>query len=283
MPLPQAALWMDMHELANNVMRKLDRQARRQKTVYGVMPGGEPDGNTAMQANDGEMVKLANPKTIANLTFPGVEPTQLAFLIQLKNMASWLWGNLDALGGLSPQAETLGQDRLLTASASQRLVKMQNTVLDFTTDAIRSLAEMLYQDPFIVLPQVKRFGNTEVPVFWTPEDREADFIEYNMTVEPYSLQYRSPSERLETIRQTMAQMVAPFMQSMQQQGIHVDFEALYRIIGEYTGMDEFKELLIYTNPRGTEEGPVRQLQSPKMKRCPPHCSAAASRIVNSRK
>lgn len=266
MPLPPVALWIDMHELANNIMRKLDRQARRQKTVYGVQPGGEPDGNAAIQANDGEMVKLLNPKTIANLSFPGIEPQQLAFLLQIKNAASWLWGNLDALGGLSPQAETLGQDRLLTASASQRLVKMQNTVLNFTTDVIMSLAELLYADPFITLPQTKRIGRTDVQVLWTPEDREADFLEYNMTLEPYSLQFRSPSERLEIIRQTMQQMVAPFMQSMREQGIHVDFEALYRIIGEYAGLDELKELLIYTNPRGAEEGPVRQLQAPTTNR-----------------
>ena len=73
-----------------------------------------------------------------------------------------------------------------------------------------------------------------------------------MKLEPYSLQYRSPTERLETIRQTMMQMVAPFMQSMAEQGIHVDFEALYKIIGDYTGLDELNEILIYTNPRGTE-------------------------------
>ena len=265
MPLPPVALWRDMHELSNNVMRKLGRQAARQKTVYGVQPGGEADGNTAMQANDGEMVKILNPKSIANLSFPGVEPAQLAFLIQIKNMASWLWGNLDALGGLSPQADTLGQDRLLTASASQRLVKMQNTVQSFTVDAIRGLAEFLYTDPGIIQPQTKRFGSTSVPVYWTPEDREADFLEYNMTLEAYSLQYRSPSERLETIRQTMMQMFIPFQQAMQMQGIHLDFEALYKIVGDYTGLDELKELLIYTNPSGGEAGPVnpaRALQSP---------------------
>jgi hypothetical protein len=52
------------------------------------------------------------------------------------------------------------------------------------------------------------------------------------------------------------------MQAMMAQGVHVDFEALYKIIGEYTGLDEFKDILIYTNPRGTEEGPVRPMQSP---------------------
>uniref|UniRef100_A0A6M3LNT0 Portal protein n=1 Tax=viral metagenome TaxID=1070528 RepID=A0A6M3LNT0_9ZZZZ len=262
MPVPPVGLWRDMHELANNIMRKLDRQARRQKSVYGVRPGGEPDGNTAMTANDGDMVKLMDPKNVTKLDFPGVDPQMLAFLIQLKNMASWLWGNLDALGGLSPQADTLGQDRLLSASASQRLVMMQNTVLTFTTGSVKGLGELLYTDPFIVLPQTKRYANIEVPVLWTPEDREADFIQYNFTIEPYSLQYRSPSERLETIRQTMLQIAAPFAQQMMGQGVDIDFEKLFRIIGEYTGMDEMNDIMIYTNPRHTEEGPVRAMQSP---------------------
>lgn len=265
MPLPPVGLWMDLHELANNVMRKLSRQAERQKTVYGVRPGGEADGNTTMEANDGSMIKMLDPKNVSTLNFPGVEPQMLAFLIQLKNMASWLWGNLDALGGLSPQAETLGQDRLLSASASQRLIRMQNTVLDYAFSVIRALSDFLYTDPFFTSSQTKRYGDVEMPVYWTPKDREADFLEYNMTLEPYSLQYRSPSERLETIRQFMVQLAMPFAQQMTAQGIYVDFEALFNTVGEYTGLDELKNILVYINQRQTQEGPTgagRALQSP---------------------
>jgi hypothetical protein len=262
MPLPPVALWRDMHELANNVMRKLERQARRQKTVFGVVPGGESDGQAVLNVNDGEMFKMLSKNSVQEVNFPGIEPQQLAFLIQIKNMASWLWGNLDALGGLSPQAETLGQDRLLTASASQRMVRMQSTVMDFTHEAMLSLATLLYTDPYIVLPQTARSGGVQVPVFWTPEDREADILEYDMTIEPYSLQYRSPSERLETIRQTVLQLMAPFAQMMQQQGITLDFEALYNIIGDYAGIDELKQLLVYSNPHTQQEGPSsRPLQA----------------------
>jgi len=262
MPVPPVGLWRDMHELANNVMRKLDRQARRQKSVTGIRPGGESDGNAVLTANDGDMIKLMDPKNVAKLDTPGIDAQMLAFLIQVKNMASWLWGNLDALGGLSPQADTLGQDRLLSASASQRLVKMQRTVLSFTTVSVEGVSELLYTDPFIVLPQTKRYTNIEVPVLWTPEDREADFMQYNFEIEPYSLQYHSPSERLEIIRQTMLQIAAPFAQQMLAQGVDIDFEKLFRIIGEYSGLDEMNDIMIYTNPRHTEEGPVRAMQSP---------------------
>jgi hypothetical protein len=266
MPLPQVALWRDLHDLANSIMRKLGRQAQRQKTLWGVMAGGEADGRTVIEGSDGQMVNIVNPKNIAKMDFPGADPQMLALLIQIKNIASWLWGNLDALGGLSPQSETLGQDRLLTASASQRLVKMQKTVLDFSTGAIRGLGELLYTDPFIVGAQIKRYGETMIPIYWTPEDREADFLQYNMTIEPYSLQYHSPSERLETIKQTMAQLVMPLQQAMMQQGIHVDYEKLYRIIAEYTGIEELNDILVYTNPRHSEEGPTRALQSPNTTR-----------------
>ena len=251
-----------MHKLANNVMRKMDRQARRQKTVYGVRPGGETDASVVMQANDGQMIKMHDPRNVSTLNFPGVESGLMAFLIQIKNMTSWLWGNLDALGGLSPQAETLGQDRLLSASASQRLLRMQSTVTEYAHECIWTLSELLYNDPLITLPLTKRIDNYEIQTLWTPEDRESDFMEYNMKLEPYSLQYRSPSERLETIRQTMMQLVFPFSQMMAMQGIFVDFEKLYRTVAEYTGLDELNDILIYTNQRQTEQGPVRSLQSP---------------------
>jgi hypothetical protein len=266
MPLPPVSLWLDLHELANNVMRKLERQAQRQKTVYGVQPGGESDGLVSMQANDGEMVKLLNPKSIANISFPGVEPSQLAFLIQLKNMASWLWGNIDALGGLSPQSETLGQDRLLTASASQRLVRMQNITIQFAQEVIHDLAELLYNEPSITLPLTKSYGDISIPRYWTTADRDVDFLHYNMTIDPYSLSYRTPSERLEIIRQTILQLVAPFAQQMQAQGIVVNYEKLFKIVGEYTGLDELKQILTYAKPQGIEEGPVRALQSPNTTR-----------------
>jgi len=261
MPTPPVGLWRDMHDLSNNIMRKLERQAKRQKTITAITPGGTADGQSVLTASDGDMIKILNPNNINTLNFPGVEPQLLALLIQLKNMASWLWGNLDALGGLSPQSETLGQDRLLTASASQRLIKMQNTTLDFAVSIISSLAEFLYTDPLIVLPQTKRYGDISRQILWTPEDREADFLQYNITVEPHSLQYQSPSERIETIRQILVQLVAPFADMLQAQGIAVDFEALFKIIGNYSGLDELNQILLYTNPRHTQEGPVRSKQS----------------------
>ncbi len=143
---------------------------------------------------------------------------------------------------------------------------MQTTTTDFAHSCILTLSELLYGDPNIVLGQTKRHGDIEIPVFWTPEDREANFIEYNMTLEPYSLEYHSPTERLETIRKTMAQIALPFQQQMMAQGIHIDMEKLFDIIGDYTGLDELKQILIYTNPRGTQEGPERALQSPSTTR-----------------
>ena len=260
--LPPVAIWRDMHDLANNIMRKLGRQAQRQKLVYGVVPGGEDDGITLKNASDGQMVKIRDPKAVVPITHPGVDSNLLATLLTVKNNASWLWGNLDALGGLSPQSETLGQDRLLTASSSQRILKMQTSVLNFTTKVVRKLSEYLYTDPFIILPQIKRYGNTEVPMHWTPEDREADFTQYNIKIQPYSLQHRSPSEKLELIKNTIHQLYAPFAQQFAAQGVSLDLEALMKLVGEYGDLPELEEILIYTNPRHPDEGPERALQSP---------------------
>jgi len=258
MPLPPAALWEDLHDLENRLYRKLGRQAERQKTILGVRSGGNADGQRVIKANDGEAINLDDPRNTQEYKFGGIDNTTLAFLIQSKDLYSYLAGNLDALGGLSPQAETLGQDRLLAASASQRILKMQKTTIEFTTQVIKSLGFYLWYDPWIRLPLVKRApGGIEIPITFTPEDREGDFLDYNIKIEPYSMQHHSPASKLQAIREIFSNFIAPFLPMLEAQGITVDFEALFKTIGNYANLTELKDFLIYTNPHEPEKMPVQ--------------------------
>ncbi len=63
-PLPPVSTWLDLHELANGVMRKLGRQAQRQKSFTGVRGGAEADGNRVVNVNDGDVMKLDDPKNV---------------------------------------------------------------------------------------------------------------------------------------------------------------------------------------------------------------------------
>ena len=259
--LAPAATWEDLNELANKLFRKLSDQATRQKTILGVRAGGGADANRVIKCSDGDTINLDDPKNVSEFSFGGIDQTTLAFFLQVRDIYSYLAGNLDALGGLSAQSDTVGQDTLLTQSASQRMQRMTRQTANFTTKVIEDLGFYLWYDPMIVLPLVKPLpaSGIEVPLSFGPADREGDYYEYNIKIEPYSMQHQSPAARLQSLRTVLAEMIMPLSQMMQQQGVTVDMQKLMDIVGRYGDLDELKEILIYSNPElyGQQQQPVQ--------------------------
>ena len=258
-PLPPAAMWFDLHDLANRLWNKLGRQAGRQKTILGVMGGAEGDAKRVIEANDGETIRMDNPDRVNEFKFGGIDPSNLAFALQVMDKASYLWGNLDALGGLSPQAETLGQDQMLIQNASKRVADMQDRTIEYARNIMRDLGWYMWQDPLIELPLVKRVPGTdvEIPVTWTPEQREGDFMDYNLNIEPYSMQHSSPGLRLQTLMGMVQSILLPAMPMLEQQGIHVDFEALLKLIAKFSNLPELEEILVFSGEPSYDPGPVQ--------------------------
>ena len=103
------------------LFRKLGRQAERQKTLLGVMGDAQRDGERIGSASDGDIVTMDNPEKAKELTFGGVNPDNFNFVIALRDLFSWTAGNLDAIGGLGPQAPTATQEKLIAISSNKRL------------------------------------------------------------------------------------------------------------------------------------------------------------------
>ena len=258
MPLPPAALWRDMAELANKLFIKISRQANRQKTITGVRKSGEGDGDRVLNASDGQMIAMDDPKNVQEYNFGGVKQESLAFLVYIRDLFSYMQGNLDALGGLSPQAETLGQEEMITAGASARMMKMRRRVEDFTTLVAQDLGLYLWTDPSYKLPLVQKtpVAGYEASVVWGPEHREGDFFDYNVTVEPFSMERKTPEQRLMFIDKYMQQTVLPMMPMLAQQGIMINFEALNKIYARYGRMPELEEIISFADPQMPQENPV---------------------------
>jgi hypothetical protein len=256
MCLPPRALWTDIHELTNRLFRKLTNQAERQKSnlVYGANAAG--DAERIVKAADGEAIQVNNPQAVKEVRWGGVDPANLAFVIQAIQQFSWFAGNLDALGGLSPQTETVGQERLLAAGASKRIQYMQDKTVNFATDVIRDLGWYLWYTQNIELPLVKRSGGVDIPVHFTPDQREGDFLDYNLTIEPYSMQRQSPAEKLQAIVNTVQTFIMPALPLLQAHGVMLDMRALLRIIGKYGNLPELEDILITGQPILEPGGPV---------------------------
>lgn len=247
-PLPPVALWRDLHELGNNLFRKLGRQADSKKTVAAFQGGNDDDANALKNASDGEGIKYSGQKP-ESITVGGIDAPTLAFYMQVRDLFSYFAGNLDTLGGLAPQSSTVGQDKLLAQSASARLKTMSEQTVDFAKGIFKSLAFYEWEDPIKERTIEKVVPGTDVSIRkkWTVADRKGRFDDYNFDIDVYSMQDDSPSEKLQKIGMAMERFVFPALPLLQAQGGQIDFKELLSLIGRLGNIPELSDLVKFQN------------------------------------
>ena len=274
MPLAPAMLWQGLHQIVNGLYRKLERQASRVKHI-GVTRGADAgDAERIRQTSDGEIVAVDNPDAVQEKSFGGIDQRNFAFMLQSRALFSWLAGNLAALGGLGPQSETVGQDKLLFAAANQRIAGMQDRVMEFTRDLIRDFGYHLWQDPLQTYPVTVEFeGIRPLEMEITPDDRRGHSVyEHDVEIEAYSMQHQSPGERLQTINQIVQGIVVPAMPLLQQQGMQLNMTALLDLYSKYANLPELKDLVQQVN-----QGPPEGMDSPGSDRNRPRQAPVTTR------
>jgi hypothetical protein len=249
-----------LDSLSNKLFRKLGRQAERQKTLTAASGSNKKDGQRVKQGNDGDMIYVDNPDKIKDVKTGGIDPQNHAFFLSTKEMFTYLAGNLDLLGGLGPQSDTVGQDSLLTAGASQRIQRMQKRVYAWAKTICEALCFYLFNDPAIEIPIVKRapgFDDIEVMSYFGPQDRnESDFIQYNINIEPHSMQHMTPEQKTQSLMTIMERVFIPLAPFMAQQGVGINFKEYADIMSDLTNLPELKSIIISQNTQ--EQQPVGQ-------------------------
>lgn len=265
MPLAPTSLWEDLHVAGNQLLNKVIRQAERQKTITGVQGHAKDDGSRVLQGNDGEMILMQNPEGVKEFSTGGANKESLGMVIWLKDLCSYLGGNWDSLGGLAPQTKTATQDKLLNASASGRAQDMQNRMLKFTKAIMTDMAWHVWHDPLVHIPFQKPIQGTGliIPAVFTPERRKGEFFDYSFEIDPYSLQASSPSERVNALQQFVMQMLMPAMPLLQQNGIALDWEKLFKIFAQGMRLPELNDIIKYQQgeshpPDGMPQGQQQQ-------------------------
>lgn len=272
MPLPQTAILRDIHDLANTIFRKLQNQSERQKTITGVRGNSMADGKRTIEADDGDMIRLDDPNAVREFKMGGIDNMNLAFFLQVRDLFYDLGGNLDALGGLSPQSRTLGQDELINSNASQQIAAAQEKTVSRTTDVLEAAANYLWLHPSIDIPLVRPIEGTNlsIPTRFAPEVREGDFIQYNIQIHPYSMVHSTPTTKMQSMITLMDRLVAPYLPLMQAQGMSINFHELFDLAAEFLDLPEFRNILqIVGTPEllgGPVGGSARGVQSPNTTR-----------------
>lgn len=258
LPLSPVAIWKDMNELANSIYRKLAKQAVAKKNIAGVIGGTDQEINRIKNAKDGDAVNVSGAK-IENMSLGGIDNTSLAFFLQNRDLFSLLAGNLDALGGLSPQSETAAQDRLITEAASARIKSMADATIEFAKEIFTRLAWYMWTDP-VRVRKYRKVGSEKFNIglnkVWTPETRDGDFLDYNFDIAVFSMQDDSPSTRLQKLGNIFNTFIFPMMQEFQAQGARINLKAVLEYIGENANMSELSSFVEFMDqPPPMANGP----------------------------
>lgn len=274
---------VDLHVSVNESYRKLINQMARQKTVLPVRGAQTDDAKKMIAARDGEAFQCDNAETAKEISLGGPSQGNATFTVHLSDLFNKLGGNLDLLSGAAPQSKTATQDKLLAAGAGAGVSDMQDTVTKFIASVGESLCWFWHHHPQKVmktnktLPGLPDIGITrqlypgsykEMPGENPPLKRQGKYADMKLRVDPYSLVFKSPSERLQFVL-SLYDKFAPQMQLMAGMGVHMDLPFLLKKIGEYASEPDVESLFtiaaaIPMQPQGGDSpSPGDGTQDPK--------------------
>lgn len=236
-----------LHDLSNRLLGKVANQAKNQKTILGYS-GDESDAMAVRDAQDMELVKLMDEGSVNPMRLNGVDQQTLMMYQVFDGIFSRAAGNLDARLGLGASADTATQDKLIHASVSKQEETMRIRTVDFVARVVRDGAYMLWIDQHKTIPGSLQIGNAVVDRTWTPEEREGDFIQHNFTIEPFSMKYKSPQERMQGIYNFVANFAVPLAPMLQQQGATLDFQAFVDMVADLENEPRLKEVIKFQLP-----------------------------------
>ena len=263
MPLPPVMNWLDAHDLDNRMFVKLGEQASRQKTVTYAAPQSVDDAKKIIKSNDGDTVLVANPQGVREARFGGPDQQILGFAGYMREMTSYVMGNLDSMAGLGSQAGTATQESIIKGSSKARIHAMQAQVLKSVRSSVNDVFHWTWESPLLQMRVTQTVEGTDVtyeadwPMTFDIYGREVDLREgkraeeFDIDLEPYSMQYKTPTQRLQELRMIWQQDIAPLMQAGL---VQADMVKYMRMLSKYGDWPELESILQMAEQSAT---PVR--------------------------
>lgn len=263
---PMPDLW-PLHELVNNLYRKLMDQAERQKVLTVYDGAAAEDAQRIRNALDGDMIQVANMDRIRQMNYTGPDPGNVVFADSARQTFNTLAGNLELLGGTAPQAKTATQEKLLNANSSRSIEDMQVRVNSWMEGVFDAMGWFHHNHPEAVMETVKvpagapgsafarrvyphpRFSGADPAAALT---RHFPYDRIIRRLDPYSMQYTSPAQKAGLLEQTLMTTLLPMMPLLQQQGVMFDANEFLSIVAKYRDTPEITRIVTTQEPPSRE-------------------------------
>jgi hypothetical protein len=251
-----------MHDLQNRLHRRMEDDSDSHRVVNVYPPGMEDDAERLRTAERNGWYRGRNPEQIKQFESGGVDQRDMALATFLQSEYDRFAGNLQAMGGLGQQASTLGQEELIHGNVSKNVADMRMAVVSFASDCILDLGRLMWEDATLELKTSVSVGTSGIMVDsdWTPDYRQGNFDDYDFRVEPYSMIFKTPEQKLQELFQVLRE-IAPLWPMFQASGASIDAEAIVDEIARLKNRPEFKRFITFANPAemlGGDENTIRQ-------------------------
>lgn len=271
-PASPAANLKGLHDLQNRLHRRMETQSDNQRTVNAYAPGGEEDAERLRLAKDGAWVKVRNPKDIQQVKMAGVDPGNQAFAMVVQEEYDRFAGNLRGMAGLGTQASTLGQEEIVQGGISRTEADMQLSVVNFAAECCYDLGYLMWNDSNLNIITSMPVGKSGVRVdsSWPPRDEYGEpaldefrlgaFEDYEFRLEPYSMVYKTPTQKVDELFATLDKL-APLWPMFQASGASLDVKELVQIIAELQDRPELQRIITFAAPSpqlGGDQNTIRQ-------------------------
>jgi hypothetical protein len=261
-PASPAVNLKGMHDLQNRLHRRMEQDSDAHRVVNVYPPSGADDAERLRTAKRNSWQRMNDPKGIAQVETGGVDQRDMALATFIQDEYDRFAGNLQAMGGLGAQAATVGQEEMIHGQVSRAEADMRMAVVNFASDSILDLGRLMWEDENLELQSTISIGNSELPANWMPGYRKGEFEDYQFKVEPYSMVFKTPEQKLQELFQTL-QQIAPLWPMFQASGATLDAEAILDEIARLKNRPEFKRFITFAAPsmpggdqNGAHQSPV---------------------------
>ena len=261
-PAAPAINLFGMHLQQNRLHRRMEDDSDAHRVVNVYPPGMEDDAEKLRTAQRNGWYRGKSPEQIKQFETGGIDQRDLALAQFITGEFDRYGGNLQAMGGLGAQSGTVGQEELIHGQLTKNVADMRMSVVSFASDCILDLGRLMWEDQTLEIQSSMPVGNSgiEVRSDWTPENRRGAFEDYQFRVEPYSMVFKTPEQKLQEIFQVLRE-IAPLWPMFQASGATMDAEAIVQEIARLKNRPEFERFITFANPAdmlGGDQNTVRQ-------------------------
>lgn len=230
MPIPYIAIIYDLHILLNELARGIRRRAEAEKNI-GLYPlNKERDAEAIRDSQDGQLVGVTVPGEIKEFRFGGVDPRAYEPVQFFQMWQNRIAGNPDLLGGQAARSETLGQDQILMQQASIRINRARQRVQTFVQRIIEKIAWFVWTDPHTSQELTMEVKGMKIPMRWDAGVREGDFLDYNFSIQPYSMTPDSPDMQYQRTMEIVRDVIVPLAPIAASQGTFPNIQELVALL-----------------------------------------------------